>query len=217
MPQSSLRYGGLEVDPASIAVAYVAPDHGAAVVSRGTLGTRPWDLDHVIRPLPSQATPLVLVSAAGPCGYGLDGSLPKPGHDGGVVAPAWMPNKAGDRGTTDRRAARPLARLLRSGDLPPGSVPQVDDAAMRELSRARAERRRDLNAAQSRLQAVLLRQARRAMGQATGRPAPLRWLAAVVCPTPAPPLVFPEEVRAVTAHTARRQRLAQARQQRVKP
>jgi hypothetical protein len=217
MPQSSLRYGGLEVDPASIAVASVAQDHGAAVVSRGTLGTRPWDLDHVIRPRPSQATPLVLVSDAGPGGYGLDGSLPTRGHDCGGVAPAWMPNNAGDRGTTDRGAARPLARRLRSGDLPPGSVPQAEDAAMRELRRARAERRRDRNAARSRRTAVLLRQDRRATGQATGRPTPLRWLAAVVCPTPAPPLVFPEEVRAVTAHTARRQRLAQARQQRVKP
>jgi transposase len=172
MPQSSLRSGGVEVHQASIAVAYVAQDHGAAVVSRGTIGTRPCDLDQVMRPLPSQATPLVLVSEAGPCGYGLYGYLTKRGHDCWVVAPAWMPKKAGDRGTTDRRAARPLARLLRAGDLPPGSVPQVDDAASRDLSRAREERLRDLNAAQSRLQAVLLRQDMRDTGQATWPPRP---------------------------------------------
>ena len=104
MPQSSLRYGGLEVDPASIAVASVAQDHGAAVVSRGTLGTRPWDLDHVIRPRPSQATPLVLVSDAGPGGAGLDGSLPTRGHDCGGSPPH------GCR-TTPGTGAQPTAAL----------------------------------------------------------------------------------------------------------
>jgi transposase len=38
----------------------------------------------------------------------------------------------------------------------------------------------------------------------------------VVCPTPAPPLVFPEEGRAVTAHTARLQRLEQELKEQVK-
>jgi transposase len=46
-------------------------------------------------------------------------------------------------------------------------------------------------------------------GRAHWSPAPLRWRTAVVCPTPAPQLVFPKDVRAVTEHTARLQRLAQ--------
>ncbi len=36
-----------------------------------------------------------------------------------VVAPALIPKKAGDRVKTDRRDARQLARLRRSGDLTP--------------------------------------------------------------------------------------------------
>jgi transposase len=127
-----------------------------------------------------------------------------------VVAPARMPQHAGDRVTTDRRDARHLARLLRSGDLTPVDVPQVEDEAMRALSRAREEAIRDLQAAKSRRNAFLLRQARRDPGQATWGPAHRRWLAEGVCPTPAPQLVFQADVRAVTEPTARRQRLGQA-------
>jgi transposase len=124
MTPSSLLEVGLEVHQECIAVAYVAHDHGAAVGSLGTIGTRQWDHDTLIRPLPSQAKPLVFVSEAAPCGCGLYRSLTKPGHDRGVVAPAWMPKKAGDQGTTDHRAARPLARLMRSGDLTPATSPR---------------------------------------------------------------------------------------------
>ena len=38
-----------------------------------------------------------------------------------------MPKQAGDRVKTDRRDARPRARLMRSGDLTPGYVPAVDE------------------------------------------------------------------------------------------
>ena len=58
-----------------------------------------------------------------------------------------MPHKPGDRGTTDRRDARPLARLMRSGDLPPVSVPAIDAEARRALSRARAATLRERKAA----------------------------------------------------------------------
>jgi hypothetical protein len=54
-----------------------------------------------------------------------------------VVAPSVSPKKLGDRVTTNRRDAIQLARLRRAGDLPPVYVPQGDDAAMRDLCRAR--------------------------------------------------------------------------------
>jgi transposase len=69
-----------------------------------------------------------------------------------------MPNKAGDRVTTDRRDAVQLARLMRSGDRTPVDVPTVEDAAIRDLSRAREDAVSDLKAAKFRLQAFLLRQ-----------------------------------------------------------
>lgn len=215
MPPSSMRYVGLDVHKASIAVAYVAQDHGAEVVSLGSIGTRQCALDTLIRPLHAKATLLVFVYETGPCGDWLDRSLTTTGHDCWVVAPSSMPNKAGDRVKTDRRDARQLARLLRSGDLTPVSGPQVEDEALRELSRAREDSLRDLNAAKYRLKACLLRQDLRSTGQANWSPAHLRWLAAVGCPTPAQQLVFPEDVRAVTEPTERLQRLEQALQEQV--
>ena len=82
MTPSRMRDVGLEVQKASIAVAYVAQAHGAEIVSLGTIGTRPCDLDQRMRPLHSQATHRVFVSEAGPGGSGLSPDLTKPGPDG---------------------------------------------------------------------------------------------------------------------------------------
>ena len=128
-----------------------------------------------------------------------------------VVAPSLMPRKAGDRVKTQRRDAMPLARLARSGALAVVAVPQVDEEAMRDLTRARADTLSALQAPQCRRKAFLLRHDRRYTGRATGGPAPLRWLSEVVWPTPAPPSGFQAYVRAVPEPTARRQRLAQER------
>jgi hypothetical protein len=59
MTQSSMHSVGLDVHKESLAVAHVAQDHGAAVVTLGTIGTRQCDLATLIRQLHSKATPLV--------------------------------------------------------------------------------------------------------------------------------------------------------------
>jgi transposase len=160
--------------------------------------------------MPSKAQHLVCVYEAGPCGYWLYRDLTKKHLRCWVVAPSLMPNKAGDRVNTDRRDAVQLARLLRSGELTPVYVPTVDDEAIRDRTRAREDTLRDLNAAKLRLKAFLLRHDIRYTGRATWSPAHLRWLSEVVCPTPAQQLVFQQYVRAVTQHTERLHRLAQA-------
>jgi transposase len=126
-----------------------------------------------------------------------------------------MPKKAGDRVKTDRRDARPLARLMRSGDLTPGYGPAVDDEAIRDLRRAREETLRALKAAKLRLKAFVLRHDSRSTGRANWRPAHLRWLSAVVCPTPAQHMVFQEYVQTVTEPTERLQRLEHERHEPV--
>jgi len=88
---------------------------------------------------------------------------------------------------------------------------------MRDLCRARAEAIRDLTTAKFRLNALLLRHAIRSTGQARWSPAHLRWLSAVVCPTPAQPMVFPAYVRAITDHTERLAHLDQERPEHVQP
>jgi len=127
------------------------------------------------------------------------------------VAPALSPPKPGDRVKTDRRDALPLARLARAGALPGVAVPTGDDAALRDRTRARDDARSACQDAQVRLNAFWRRPASRDTGRANGGPAPLRGRSEVLCPPPAQPIVFHASVRAGTAHTARLQRLAQAR------
>ncbi len=207
MAQSSTLYVGMDVHKESIAVAYVAQDHGAEVISLGTIGTRQCDIDKLLRQLQSKSKQLVFVYEAGPCGYWLYRYLLNKGSVCWVVAPSLIPKKPGDRVKTDRRDARQLARLMRSGDLTPVSVPAIDDEAIRDLSRAREETLRDLKAAKLRLKAFLLRHDIRYTGRANWRPAHLRWLSEVVCPTPAQHIVLQEYVQTVTAQTARLGRL----------
>ena len=68
MSQSRTRFIGMDVHKATMAVAYIAQDSGAAVTSLGTMGTRPCDMDPLVRTMQSQAKHLICVSEAGPCG-----------------------------------------------------------------------------------------------------------------------------------------------------
>jgi hypothetical protein len=68
MKQSRTLDVGMDVQKESIAVASVVQDHGAEVVSLGTVGPRQCAIDTLLRQLPSQSPQLVFVDAAGPCG-----------------------------------------------------------------------------------------------------------------------------------------------------
>ena len=216
MAQSSTLYVGMDVHQESIAVAYVAQEHGAEVVSLGTIGTRQCDIDQLLRHLQSKGPPLVFVYEAGPCGYWLSRDLTKKGYVCWVIAPSLIPKQPGDRVKTDRRDARQWARLMRSGDLTPVYVPAVDDEAIRDLSRAREDTLRDLKAAKLRLKAFWLRHDIRYTGRANWSPAHRRWLSEVVCPTPAQQIVFQAYVQTVTEQTARLQRLEHELRDQVK-
>jgi transposase len=206
----------MDVHKDSIAVAYVAQDHGAEVTYLGSIGTRQCDIDQLSRKMQSKAEHLIFVYEAGPCGYWLYRYLMKTGYDCWVVAPSLIPKKPGDRVKTDRRDAVQLARLARSGDLTAVYVPQIEDEAIRDLTRAREDAISDLQDAKLRLTAFLLRHDSRYTGRANWGPAHLRWLSEVVCPTPAQHIVFQEYVRAVSEHSERLQRLEHELHEHVK-
>jgi len=197
----------LDVHKETIAVAYVAAEREAEVTSLGTIGTRQGDIDKLVRKLQAKGKTLHFVYEAGPCGYWLYRYLTKHRLTCWVVAPSCIPKKASDRVKTDRRDAMQLARLLRSGDLTPVYIPSVEDEAIRDVVRAREDVLKDLKAAKVRLKAFLLRQDIRYEGRANWTAAHLRWLAEVVCPTPAQQIVFQEYVRSVSEQTERLQRL----------
>ena len=175
MSQSSTLFIGMDVHKETIAVAYIAQDHGAEVTYLGTIGTRQCDIDQLVRKMQSKAKHLIFVYEAGPCGYWLYWYLTKKGYDCWVVAPSLIPKKSGDRVKTNRRDAMQLARLARSGDLTLVSVPKVEDEAIRDLTRAREDTISDLKDAKFRLKAFLLRQDIRYAGRANWGPAPGEW------------------------------------------
>ena len=140
-------------------------------------------------------------------GYRLYRDLTGQGFACQVVAPSLIPKKPGDKVKTDRRDAVELARLLRSGDLTPVYVPTVDDEAVRDLCRARDAARLTMKHAKLRLKAFLLRLGLHYVGRADWNAAHQRYLAKVVCPTPAQQIVFQEAVKAVDEQVDRLARL----------
>ena len=115
---------------------------GGEVRFYGTIENRVSPLDSVIRKLQSGGKRhLEFVYEAGPCGYGIYRHLVSKGFECMVVASSRIPRARGNRIKTDRRDAKRLARLLRAGDLTPIYVPNEEDEAMRDLTRARSSSR----------------------------------------------------------------------------
>ncbi|MCP8688707.1 IS110 family transposase [Marinobacterium sedimentorum] len=131
-------YVGLDVHKETIAVAVARPGRGEPDY-RGEIPNRPKTVEKLIRQLSEQADGGVVLFCyeSGPCGYGLYRQIIASGHDCQVVAPSLIPRKPGERIKTDRRDALKLARLLRSGDLTAIWVPDQEQEAMRDLTRAR--------------------------------------------------------------------------------
>ena len=118
------------------------------------------------------------------------------------------PKRAGDKVKTDKRDAIQLARLFRAGELTPVYVPDREDEAIRDLSRAREDAMLVQKAARQRLKSFLLRHDIRYQGKTSWTEAHLRWLADEVrCPSPAQQIVFQEYVNTVTEAQHRLQRL----------
>ncbi len=207
MKKPATLFVGLDVHKESISVAHVADDRRADVTYVGRIGTRPADIDRLVRRLQEKADRLVVAYEAGPCGYVLYRHLSRRRITCLVVAPSLIPKKPGDRVKTDRRDAIQLARLLRSGDLHSVYVPSVEDEALRDLSRAREAAVVTLKAAKFRLKSFLLRLGLHYTGRADWNDAHLRYLAEVVCPTPAQQIVFQESLRAVGEQVERLKRI----------
>jgi len=203
MNHSTTLFIGLDVHKDFISVAYTSDNRGSDIIYLGPIGTRQRDIDKLIRRLKPKASQLIFAYEAGPSGYGLYRYLLSKHYTCLVVAPSLIPKRPGDRVKTNRRDALQLARLMRSDDLSSVYVPDCQHEAIRDLSRAREDTLRDLKAAKLRLKSFLLRQGIYYTGNANWRPAHLRWLAEVVCPTPTQQIVFQEYVHTVSQHQER--------------
>jgi transposase len=104
---------------------------------------------------------------AGPTGFELARLLHSMGVGCDVIAPSLIPKAPGDKVKTDRRDCRRLARLHRAGELVCVRIPTVQEEAVRDLCRTRADMVEDLTRARNRLGKFLLRHGRVWRGGAT--------------------------------------------------
>jgi transposase len=94
---------------------------------------------------------------AGPCGYELQRWIQAEGAVCMVVAPAFLPGKAGERVKTNRRDARKLARAHRAKMLTEVRPPTPEEEAARDLVRGREDLMGDIRRCRQRIKSMLLR------------------------------------------------------------
>ena len=157
IPQQGPIHLGLDVHRNTISVATLPPDAASAAVEQ-----IPSDEAAVLAFLGRFAEPgrLRVCYEAGPTGYELARLLHRQGVACQVIAPSLIPRAAGDKVKTDRRDCRRLARLHRAGELVAIRVPTVQEEAVRDLCRARADMVTDRTRARHRLGMFLLRHGR---------------------------------------------------------
>ena len=136
---NSVKFIGMDVHKKSISVAIAEEGSRDSARIYGTINNDLDALDKFCRKMVSTASELHFVYEAGPCGYGIYRYLTGKGFDCMVTAPSMIPKKSGDRIKTDHRDAKMLARLHRAGELTAVYVPDPQDEAMRDLSRARED------------------------------------------------------------------------------
>ena len=190
-------YVGLDVHKDTIAVAVALPGRGDPVY-RGEIKNQRKSLLRLIRALSPNGEVVSLCDEAGSCGYGVYREIIETGHHCEVVAPSLIPRRTGERVKTDRRDALTLARLHRAGELRAVWVPDEEQEAMRDLTRAREDMKGIELKARQRLGAFLLRHGRvYREGKSRWTQRHFRWLEEQRFAHPVQQVVFQEYVDTV--------------------
>ena len=209
MTKHNILFIGLDTHKEFNEVAYIEEQRGAQPIHHGRIPSSKVAIKKLIRQFESKYPNATLhfVYEAGPCGYWIYRLITSLGHCCYVVAPSLIPKKPGERIKTDKRDALKLAKLLKSEDLTPIYVPEPEDEAIRDLSRAREVAMKDLKDAKYQLKALLLRNNINYAGTANWSLKHLRWLTELVLPHPAQQIVLQEFIQTINERTARLDRL----------
>jgi transposase len=196
MDKYTTKYVGMDVHKETIAVAIAKEGRGEPVYY-GEIPNNAEAIRKLVKREASKGERVSFCYEAGPCGYEVYRQLIDLGQRCDVVAPSLIPRKSGDRVKTDRRDANTLTRLHRAGELTPVWVPDKEQEAMRDLTRAREDMKSMEGHAKQRLGAFLLRHGKRYPGRSKWTQAYFRWLEGIKFEMPAQQIVFQEYVDTV--------------------
>ncbi len=191
------KYVGLDTHKDTIAVA-VSDAYGGKPRYYGEIANTPEAITKLAKKLSPDGEVISFCYEAGPCGYGIYRHLSKMGHDCSVVAPSLIPSRPGDRVKTDRRDSESLSRFHRAGELTAVWVPDQEQEAIRDLTRAREDMKAMERQARQRLNAYLLRHGKSYdSGKSKWTQAHFRWLERVKFEVPVQQIVFEEYIGAI--------------------
>lgn len=204
---NNVKFIGMDVHKNSITIAIA--DGGSRESARvyGTINNDFEAISKFCRKMVSTSSELHFVYEAGPCGYGIQRYLSDNGFECIVAAPSMIPKKSGDRIKNDRRDAKSLAQNHRAGELTAVYVPDPEDEAMRDLTRAREDAVASTRKAKQRLCAFLLRNGLIYNGRTKWSKAYFNWLSDVAMPHPAQQVALQEYIDAVHENLKRVERL----------
>jgi transposase len=197
------KYVGLDTHKETIAVA-VADAIGGKARFYGEIANTPEAIKKLVKQLCPDGEVISFCYEAGPCGYEIYRQISQLGHHCSVVAPSLIPTKPGERVKTDRRDSEKLSRLDRAGELTPVWVPDQEQEAMRDLTRAREDMKGLERITKQRLNAFLLRYGRiYESGKSRWTQAHFRWMEGLKFDVTVQQIVFQEYVDAVKQAEAR--------------
>lgn len=197
------KYVGLDTHKDTIAVA-IADACGGKPRYYGEIVNTPEAIRKLVKKLCSDGELISFCYEAGPCGYEIYRQINQLGHHCSVVAPSLIPSRPGERIKTDRRDGEKLSRLDRAGELTPVWVPDQEQEAMRDLTRAREDMKGLEKTTKQRLGAFLLRYGRiYDGGKSRWTQAHFRWLEKLKFDITIQQIVFQEYVDAVKQAEAR--------------
>ncbi|WP_041472991.1 IS110-like element ISVisp2 family transposase [Vibrio atlanticus] len=209
MNKDSIIFIGLDTQKSFIQVTVLQEHRGANPLHLGRIKSNKSALIKLAKQLQSKYPKATLhfVYEAGPCGYWTYRLMTSLGHCCYVVAPSLIPKKPGDRVKTDKRDAAKLAKLLKAEELTPIYVPEAEDEAIRDLSRARETAMKDLKDAKFQLKGFLLRNNIQATVNDNWSKKHLRWLTDLILPHHSQQIVLQEMIITINERMQRLQRL----------
>jgi transposase len=209
MNNDTIVFIGMDTHKVFTEIAYTGFERGSSIEHFGKIKTTKPAIVKFAKQMQSKYPKATLhfVYEAGPCGYWVYRLLTSLGHCCYVVAPSLIPKRPGDKIKTDKRDAINLTRLLKNADIEPIYVPEPEDEAIRDLSRARERAMNDLCDSKYQLKALLLRNHINYDGKSNWSMKHLRWLTDMVLPHPAQQIVLQEMIQTVTERINRLSRL----------